>query len=187
MLLSGSPLACFAPLLEKESPLPNNFEEFLNEFKACFGDTNKIRTTIKKIRRLRQGDRPTSAYIANFRLLASDIPWDDQALMEQFRYGISYDVKDLLLTFPKEPKSLTEAISRAVRCDNRLFERRSERQFQMPRARSEPTYASVVPKPFPRETYNMSPVITPTPMEIDTTRRRGPLSEELSSLCRCVQ
>ena len=47
--------------------------------------------------------------------------------MEQFRYGLHNDVKDLLLTFPEDPKSLTEAIGREVRCDNRLFERRSER------------------------------------------------------------
>ena len=59
------------------------------------------------------------------------------------------------MTFPEEPKSLTEAISRAVRCNNRLFKRRSERQFQMPRARSEPTYASVVAKRFPRESDNV--------------------------------
>ena len=98
--------------------------------------------------------------------------------MEQFRYGLRNDVKDLLLTFPEEPKSLTEAISRAVRCDNKLFERRSERQLQMPRTRSEPTYASVVAKPFARESYNASPANTPTPMEIDTTCHRNPLSEE---------
>ena len=48
-LLSGSTLAFFAPLLEKESPLLNNFQEFLSEFKVCFGDSNNIRTTIKKI------------------------------------------------------------------------------------------------------------------------------------------
>ena len=68
-------------------------------------------------------------YVADFRLLASDIPWHDQALMEQFRYGLRNNVKDLLLTFPEQPKSLTEAISHTVRCDNRLLERRSERQF----------------------------------------------------------
>ena len=82
-LLSGSTLAWFAPLLE-ESHLLNNFEGFLNEFKACFGDTDNIRTAINKIRRLRQDDRPTSAYAADFCLLASDILWDDQALMEKF-------------------------------------------------------------------------------------------------------
>ena len=48
----------------------------------------------------------------------------------------------------------------------------------MPRARSEPTYASVVVEHFPRESYNASLVNTPTPMEIDTTRRHGALSKE---------
>ena len=65
----------------------------------------------------------TSTYVVNFRLIASDIPWDEQDLMEQFRSGLHSDVKDLLLTFPEDPKSLTEAISRAIWCDNRLFER----------------------------------------------------------------
>ena len=76
--------------------------------------------TINKICTLHQGDQPASTYAANFRLIASDIPWDEQALMEQFRSGLRSDVKDLLLTFPEDPNSLTEAIGRAVRWDNRL-------------------------------------------------------------------
>ena len=48
----------------------------------------------------------------------------------------------------------------------------------MTRTRLEPRYASIVAKPFARESYNASPTNTPTPMEIDTTYRRGPLSEE---------
>ena len=113
-LLSGTTLAWFAPLLEKQSSLLNNFEEFITEFKACFEDTDSIRKEINKTRRLCQGDHPTSAYATDFCLLTTDIPWDDQTLMEQFRYGLRSDVKELLLTFPEEPKSLTEAISRAV-------------------------------------------------------------------------
>ena len=127
-LLTGTALSWFAPLLEKESPLLQNFNAFIEEFKASFGDSDSARTAINKIRRLRQGDRPASAYAADFRLLACDIPWDEEALMDQFRQGLRNDVKDLLLTFHEDPKSLTEAISRAVRCDNRLFEQRSERQ-----------------------------------------------------------
>ena len=45
--------------------------------------------------------------------------------MDQFRQGLRNDVKDLLLTFHDDPKSLTEAISWSMRCDNHLFERRS--------------------------------------------------------------
>jgi hypothetical protein len=35
--------------------------------------------------------------------------------MDQFRFGLQSDVKDLVLTFLEDFKSLTEAISRAVR------------------------------------------------------------------------
>ena len=66
--------------------------------------------------------------------------------MDQFRQGLCNDVKDLLLTFHEDPKSLTEAISRAVQCDNRLFERRYESQ-QWSRPRSKKTYVSVTSLP----------------------------------------
>ena len=146
--------------------------------KPASGTPDSVRTSINKIRRLRQGDHPASAYASDFRLLAADIPQDHLTLMEQFRYGLRNDVKDLLLTFPEEPKLLIEAINRAVRCNNRLFEQCSERQLQMPRTRSEPTYASVVAKLFARESYSASPSNNPAPMEMDTTHRCGPLSEE---------
>ena len=55
--------------------------------------------------------------------------------MDKFRQRLRNDVKDLLLTFHKDPKSFTEAISRAVQCDNRLLERRSERQQMLRRCR----------------------------------------------------
>ena len=104
------------------------------------------------------------------------------------RSGLRSDVKDLLLTFPEDPKSLTEAISRVVRCDNRLFERRCERQQQITRFRFTPTYASVAAESSPRQAYShvrtprktrsLAPMDSPTPMEIDVTQRRGSLSEE---------
>ena len=53
--------------------------------------------------------RPSSsAYASNFCLLVVDIPWDDLALMQQFRYGMRNDIKDLFVTFPEEPNSLTD-------------------------------------------------------------------------------
>jgi hypothetical protein len=93
--------------------------------------------------------------------------------MHLLRYGLRNDVKDFLLTFHEEPKSLTKAISRVIRCDNRLFERHSERQ-QFLRPRGDQTYASIIagPPSNPIQVINDGP----TPMEIDTTRHREPLS-----------
>ena len=96
-LLTGTALVWFAPLLERHSPLLKEFEGFLNEFQANFGDTDSMRTFVNKIRRLRQGDRPSSSYAVDFRLLACDIPWDEEALMDQFCQALCNDEKDLLL------------------------------------------------------------------------------------------
>ena len=67
-LLIGTTLSWFVPLLQK-SPILDNFDEFVKEFQACFVDTDNMRTSINKIRRLRQGDRPASAYSADFAFL----------------------------------------------------------------------------------------------------------------------
>ena len=48
--------------------------------------------------------------------------------MGQFHFGLHNDMKDLLLTFYKDHKSLIEGLSRAIQCDNRLFEWCLERQ-----------------------------------------------------------
>jgi hypothetical protein len=129
ILLTHTTLSWFAPLLEENSPILNNFEEFINEFKACVRDMDTVRMAINKIRTHKHGDEPASTYVANFHLIASDIPWDEQALLEQFPLGLRADVKVLLLTFPENLKSLIEAIScRKICCDNWLFERWSERQ-----------------------------------------------------------
>ena len=61
-LLMGTVLPWFAPLLEKHSPLIEDFDEFIKEFQGNFGVTDSMRTT--------KGDRPTFAYSADFRLLA---------------------------------------------------------------------------------------------------------------------
>ena len=48
-LLSGPALAWFAPLLEDNSELLGDFEHFIHEFEATFGDSDKFRTAANKI------------------------------------------------------------------------------------------------------------------------------------------
>ncbi|CAG8593375.1 22784_t:CDS:1, partial [Cetraspora pellucida] len=51
-LLAGPALAWFVPLLEKELALLNNFDSFIREFEAIFGDSDKIRIATNRIRKL---------------------------------------------------------------------------------------------------------------------------------------
>lgn len=110
----------FRPFLEEASPLLSDFTSFLTEFEASFGDADKARTSANKLRILRQGTRPTSVYASEFRQLAVDVNWGETALIDQLRFGLRNDVKDLLVTLP-DPTTLSEAIYNAIRCDNRLL------------------------------------------------------------------
>ena len=167
-LLSGPAQAWFAPLVETSSPLLEDFPAFLAELEATFGETDRRRTTLNKIYALEQGSRATSVYASEFRQLACDVNWDDQALADHFRRGLRSNVKNLLLNFP-EPTSLSQAISQAVHCDNRLFEFRQEER-RIWGTHSLPRHALVVHPQvsFPPAT-SRSPNLAnaPIPMEID--------------------
>ena len=126
-LLTGSALSWFAPLFERRSPILGNFERFLEALTEAFGEHDKARVALNKIYALRQGSHSVSIYASEYRQLAADINWDEQALMDQFYRGLRDDVKDLLLNFP-DPCTLDEAISQAVKCDNRLFQRYQDRR-----------------------------------------------------------
>ena len=130
-LLTGQALSWFAPLFEKGSPILNNFDTFLEAFAEAFGEHDKARWATTKIRSLRQGTRSASAYASDFRQLACDINWDEAALMSQFYWSLKDSVKDLLLSLP-DPQTLNEAISQAVKCDNRLFQRRQDQSSWTP-------------------------------------------------------
>lgn len=129
-LLTGPAANWFAPLIETNSPLLANFENFLENLEATFGDTDRVRSAEGKLKALRQGGHPASQYASEFRLIAGDTNWNDDALMAQFRLGLHDDVKDLLLTM-EDPHTLQQLITIAVKCDNRLFERRMERQGRL--------------------------------------------------------
>ena len=72
-LLTGQALSWFAPLFEKNAAILSNFEAFLGAFSEAFGEHDKIRSAIAKIRSLRQGIRLASNYASEFQQLACDI------------------------------------------------------------------------------------------------------------------
>ena len=62
------------------------------------------------------------------------------ALVRQFHWGLKEDIKDLLLTMPNE-STLPKAIFQAIKCNNRLFERRHNKRLGS---------QNRVPSPYPK-------------------------------------
>jgi hypothetical protein len=109
-LLTGTVAAWFVPILETSSPLLQDFNSFMAEFEAMFGDSDKARTSANKLRRLQQGTRSAIVYTSELKQLACDVNWGETALIDQFRCGFRDDVQDLLLTLA-HPSSFSEAIT----------------------------------------------------------------------------
>jgi len=90
------------------------------------------------------------------------------ALITMFRWGLRDDIKTLLLNLPK-PTTLSEAITQAIDCNNRLFEQRQERRLLFGSYRADYTTPT-------RQTS--SSTSTPEPMQINTSRVRKLTKEE---------
>jgi hypothetical protein len=81
-LLIGIAAAWFAPIMETSSLLLQDFNAFMVEFEAVFGDNDKARTSANKLCRLQQGTCSAIVYASEFRQLACDINWGEAALID---------------------------------------------------------------------------------------------------------
>lgn len=162
-LLVGPAAAWFSSLFETDSHCLYDLNLFFEEFSTNFGDFDRVTVAANKIHALRQGSQSASTYASQFRQLSCDLKWGEDALIDIFRRGLRDDVKDLLLTLPF-PNTLNEAISFAVRCDNRLTERRTEKS-----TRNGPM----------RNNYPVNQQ-HPVPMEVDMTKEQSKFSKKLT-------
>jgi hypothetical protein len=170
-LLCDKALAWFTPYLEhpdKYAETLDNYSKFRKLLDDTFGEKDRALVAAIKIRKLKQGFTSASNYVAEFQQLATDLEWNDSALIYQLRSGLNDDVKDMLLHHDY-PTSLTQAIEQAIQVDNRLYEHRQEKKLGMP-----PIISS---RPIRREFAPAARLTTvPTPMEIDAAHR-GPISQ----------
>jgi hypothetical protein len=107
-----------------------DLDQFLEKFSRTFGKRDRALIATTKLQTLQQRSRLVSAYIVEFQQLACDLDWNDTALITMFRWGLRDDIKTLLLNLRK-PTTLSEAITQAIDCNNRLFEQQRERQCSL--------------------------------------------------------
>jgi hypothetical protein len=192
-LLTGGALAWLSPFIEKSSTdeqcrrVMTDFATFKKTFQDTFDEADRSFKAAIEISQLFQHDRePASIYASKFRHLASDLHWDNAALIHQFRMGLRNKVKDMLV-FQPTPATLEEMIDLAIRCDNRCFENEKEKALAAAQRRSVPTPQRQSNRASPPHDSRPPPAPKPampsshhgpTPMDLDSIQRKpGPLTE----------
>ena len=180
-LLKGTAFAYVEPFLEKDDPPAwmTDFTLFANQLKKVFGDPDLVGNVTYKLRSLRQTGSATS-YAAEFRRLASQLEWGNQALLSQFLEGLKESVQDEIIKTDYS-QNLESLIDQAVRIDNLQYQRRQARSSrlsaQVPKKSHSPHAAPKLRNAAPMQQTSVSfPTAQPAANNSRSSPRR--LSEE---------
>ena len=124
-LLSGRALDWAVAALKKTRSFLSNYGAFMTEFRLVFDHPPVGSDARSKLLTICQGNRSVAEYSVEFRLLAAECSWDDDALACIFRRGLNDSIKDQILL--NQPNSLAELISLSLFVDDRLRAKRIER------------------------------------------------------------
>ncbi|MEE6523875.1 hypothetical protein FKM82_022980 [Ascaphus truei] len=125
-LLIDEALAWASPIWEQQGPLTQDIDLFVEEFRRVFDTPARQLTAASSLHHITQGDRPVARYAVEFRTLAAETGWNNEALSSAFWQSLSEPLKDELAA-RERPTNLEDLISLCVRVDQRLQERRNER------------------------------------------------------------
>uniref|UniRef100_A0A8C7YDD3 CCHC-type domain-containing protein n=1 Tax=Oryzias sinensis TaxID=183150 RepID=A0A8C7YDD3_9TELE len=107
------------------------FERFLGEFRLVFDLPRKQEEATRRLLSLKQGNRPVSEHLIDFRIFAVEAGWPDPALKGIFYQSLNERIKDHLCSQP-ETDTFEELVTAALRSDLRLRERQTEQMSKPP-------------------------------------------------------
>ena len=137
-LLIGDALTWFSGIVDYSPDLLLSYENFIGELRNLFDDPHAQRHACTSLKRLRQGKFSVTSYSAKFRHLSLETGYNDLAKMDIFRSGLNDDVKDVLATSLVDPENLEDLIKLSVKIDQRLFDRRLEKNsYKIPYGHSD--------------------------------------------------
>lgn len=110
------------------------YERFVEEFKRVFDHPVYTRDVVQRLLSLRQGSSSVAEYSVEFQILATESGWDSEALKGIYCCSLSDLLRDELAV-REEPDSFEELITLTIKLDNRMRERRRERNHGSPHDR----------------------------------------------------
>ncbi|XP_077961190.1 uncharacterized protein LOC144410185 [Gasterosteus aculeatus] len=113
-LLRGKALEWASAVWETQSNVASTYPMFTSEMRKLFDHPVRGRDASKRLHALRQGTRGVADYAIEFRTLAVESGWNDEALESVFYNGLSSQIKDELVSYP-EPETLEDLVQLAIR------------------------------------------------------------------------
>ena len=124
--LRGSALTWATAVWESQSDICSTYARFTEELRRNFDHPVRGKDAAKRLLSLHQGSRSVAEMAIEFRTLAAESGWNEEALHGVFQNALSAAIKDELVS-RDEPNTLEDLISLAIRIDNRRRERRREK------------------------------------------------------------
>ena len=171
-LLVDDALSWAIAAVENNPVFTTDYSQFKSEFRAVFDHPADGQDASSRLLVIRQGSRSVAQYTLQFRILAAESRWNDQALLSVYRKGLNDSIKDLIVR--DSPTSLSELISLALMMDTRLQERRTDKAQRVPSrsASGSPVSSSFTATSNPPLLMGppSSTAVAGEPMEIDRSR-----------------
>lgn len=166
-LLSGRALAWATPFWDRADPVTASVQNFCQEFRNVFEEPARVTSAETALLNLSQGTSTVGDYAIQFRTLASELNWNNEALCATFKKGLNSDIKDVLAARDL-PTTLSNLILLATRIDKRFSERQEELHLEKERARPK-RYPRLAPV-FQRPPQPVSGSSTVEAMQVDRSR-----------------
>lgn len=139
-LLTHRALAWATAVWEEQTRACQHYTWFVAELRRVFDHPIGGREAASRLLRMRQGTRSAADYAVEFRTLAAESHWDEEALLATFLHGLTEVLKDDLAA--REPtRDLEGLIDATIRADNRHRERQRDRRsvpYGTPEPRTRP-------------------------------------------------
>jgi len=173
--MKGGTAGPWAKLKVKEfsqAGVTQDWNSFLEDFKASFGDPDPAGTARHKMDQLKQGAHTIEEYVASFREIADDTGYNDPALVEKFERGLNQSLVDKIYALPEMPKTLKDWIQWSTRLDRQWRQREARKKTfgissNKPAASLQKTSNAFTPvtPPKPSQPFRQPDVV---PMEVDS-------------------
>ena len=144
-----------------------NLAALIEVLETAFGNPNQVAEAESKLSTIQQGPREFALYFAEFQRYAADVQWGEVAKLAALKKGLSYRLKNDLVTAPTDPTTVAELVTLCNRLDMRRRALQSESRVPnntSPRAATTPNAAA--------KTASTSSGTAPGPMDLSANRPR---------------